>query len=117
MDLFPTVVGLVGSRPRPERPFDGRDIMPWLEGAESSPNETFFYVYPDVVRAVRDRRWKLHVRRPSPDVPLRAELYDLENDPYERFDVAAEHPEVVERLRERMEAFSAESGARLPSDE
>jgi len=69
-----------------------------------------------VVGGVRDRRWKLLVRRPAPDAGLRAELYDLESDPYERFDVAADHPEVVGRLRAEMESFAAESGARLETD-
>lgn len=116
MDLFPTVVSLAGRSAALERPFDGRDIMPWLEGREGSPNELFFYVYPDVVRGVRDRRWKLLVRRPASDAPVRTELYDLESDPYERFDVALDHPAVVERLRREMTRFAAESGASLESE-
>jgi arylsulfatase A-like enzyme len=116
MDLFPTIAGLTGSAAAPDRPFDGRDIMPWLEGAEASPNELFFYVNPDVVRGVRDARWKLLVRRASPEEDLRAELYDLRSDPYERFDVAGEHPDVVERLRGEMTRFAEESGARLEAD-
>ncbi len=113
MDLFPTIASLAGSAAAPDRPFDGRDIMPWLEGLEASPNELFFYVNPGVVRGVRDRRWKLLLRRPAPDTGLRAELYDLESDPYERFDVAGDHPDVVERLRGEMTRFAKESGARL----
>jgi len=116
LDLFPTIAGLAGSTAAPDRPFDGRDIMPWLEGVEPSPNELFFYVYPGVVRGVRDPRWKLVVRRESPEGDLRAELYDLQSDPYERFDVAEDHPDVVKRLRAEMTRFAAESGARLESD-
>jgi arylsulfatase A-like enzyme len=90
--------------------------MPWLQGLEASPNELFFYVHPDVVRGVRDRRWKLLVRRPAPDAPLRGELYALESDPYERFDVAAENEDVVGRLLGEMTRFAEESGARLEAD-
>ncbi|MGB5527651.1 MAG: sulfatase [Gemmatimonadota bacterium] len=117
MDLFPTIANLAGSAAAPDRPFDGRDIMRWLEGVEPSPNELFFYVNPGVVRGVRDTRWKLLVRRPAPDSVLRAELYDLESDPYERFDVAAEHADVVERLRGEMTRFAEESGARLETND
>jgi len=117
LDLFPTIAGLVGSGAAPDRPFDGRDIMPWLEGLTPSPNELFFYVYPGVVRGVRDQRWKLLVRRESTEAGLRSELYDLESDPYERFNVAMDHADIVERLRAEMEAFAAESGARLESDD
>lgn len=114
LDLFPTIAGLTGASRNPKRPFDGHDIMPWLEGVEESPGELFFYVQPDVVQAVRDRRWKLVLRRPEPGAPLTAELYDLESDSYERFDVARDNPEVVTRLRREMERFAEESGARLP---
>ena len=115
MDVFPTIAALVGLEAAPGRPFDGNDLLPWLEGGPTSPNELFFYVYPDVVRGVRDSRWKLLVRRASPEAELTEELYDMASDPYERFDLAAEHPDVVERLRAEMARFAAESGARLPS--
>jgi hypothetical protein len=38
------------------------------------------------------------------DPPL---LYNLEEDPSERFDVAARHPEAIERIKERVEAHRA----------
>ena len=34
-------------------------------------------------------------------------------DPYERFDVAGEHPEVVARLRAQLIRFAGETGASL----
>jgi hypothetical protein len=40
-------------------------------------------------------------------------LFDLRSDPYERFDVAEEHPEVVARLRAALVRFAEETGARL----
>ena len=56
---------------------------------------------------VRDARWKLLVRKPSPDSPLRAELYDLESDPirsllalYVRYhDQEESDPELAQRAR------------------
>jgi hypothetical protein len=39
-------------------------------------------------------------------------LYDLENDPGETTDVAAEHPDVVERLLESIETARSEIGDR-----
>ena len=35
------------------------------------------------------------------------ELYDLERDPGERFDVAKDHADVLARLRARLTAFEA----------
>ncbi len=38
---------------------------------------------------------------------LEVELYNLELDPSERFNVAADHPQLVEDLLKRMEEFAA----------
>jgi hypothetical protein len=35
------------------------------------------------------------------------ELFNIDTDPAERFDVAADHPDIVARLRARMEAFAS----------
>ena len=37
---------------------------------------------------------------------LEAQLYDLEADPSERFNLATEHPELARRMRARMQAFA-----------
>ena len=46
--------------------------------------------------AVRSQRWRFIDNRI---------LYDIANDPYETKDVAAEHPEVVHRLRKAYDAW------------
>ena len=46
------------------------------------------------------------------DPPL---LYDLEADPSEKFDVAARHPEVIERIREAVEAHRKHGRGRSPT--
>ena len=56
---------------------------------------------------MRDRRWKLHLTFPAKSEPVAA-LYDLLADPSERWDVAAEHPDIVSRLRERLRQSAAE---------
>jgi hypothetical protein len=66
---------------------------------------------------VRDARWKLRLRKNQPDNRVIAELYDLSLDPSERYDVAAAHPDTVERLYAQMRQFASEAGAaigRLP---
>jgi arylsulfatase A-like enzyme len=80
----------------------------------------------DQVRGVRKGPWKLHL------VQGVGELYNLEEDPSERFNVAALHPERVEELRreivrhvaavkkgepqtERASATRAENGALQPN--
>jgi hypothetical protein len=54
------------------------------------------------VDAVRSDRWKLFVKRKGKPV---AELYDLARDLGETTNVAEERPEVVARLRRKVEHF------------
>ena len=81
------------------------------------------------LEAVRVGEWKLRmstwardfVRGHAPeggstseDEPVVPELFNLERDPAEKWNVADENPELVESLRERMrEVASGVEGARL----
>lgn len=105
LDLLPTLVRLAGGTPPTDRVLDGMDISPVLLGKGTSPRETMFYYRGTRLYAVRHGAYKAHfITQPAykpgkpeeHDPPL---LYDLEKDPSERFDVAAEHPEVVEKIR------------------
>jgi hypothetical protein len=58
-------------------------------------------------RMVTDGRFKL-VRSPTLEGE-RYTLYDLKSDPGERHDLAAERPDVLERLRGPLEAWTAEA--------
>ncbi len=108
LDILPTIAGIVGAPLPSGRAIDGQDIRGFLEGKGPSPDEWFFYYNSGGrLEGVRDRRWKLHLTFPDKGEPV-TELFDLLVDPSERWDVAAEHPEVVARLRERMRQFAAE---------
>ena len=108
LDILPTIAGIVGAPLPAGRAIDGQDIRAFLEGRAPSPDEWFFY-YDSGGRleGVRDRRWKLHLTFPEKAEPVAA-LFDLSVDPSERWDVAAEHPEIVARLNERMRQFADE---------
>lgn len=119
MDLFPTFVRLAGGQVPNDRPIDGRDIGALLTGrADTLPVTALYYYRGAALEGVREGRWKLRLSRDQrADLrtgdPLSAELFDLEVDPGERFNVAAAHVEVVERLRARMERFAREAGGQL----
>ena len=59
----------------------------------------------------RDGDWKLILRKKGP-----ASLYDLAADPFEKHDLAAERPAVVERLSEIARADAENDEPRLPPD-
>ena len=91
---------------RPEgRVLDGRDLAPVLFRQQTLPAQPFCYYRGETLMAVRLREWKIHFQtqagygEPAPkthDPPL---LFNLGIDPGERFDVAAQHPEVVAELK------------------
>lgn len=123
MDLFPTFAKLAGAELPEDRTIDGKDVWPILAGepGAKSPHEAFYYYCFTHLQAVRSGRFKLVLPRPARppwcswsarmvDAVPEAQLYDLEADVSEEHDVAAEHPEVVERLMGLVEKARAELG-------
>ena len=119
LDLLPTMAALAGADIPGDRVIDGRSIADLLLGrTEALPREPFFYYFGVQLQAIRLGRWKLFLRRSEPhemsaslwylqnpelyerhhrmrDDP---ELYDLAVDRAESRNLAAERPEIVERL-------------------
>lgn len=113
MDLYATLVRAAGGELPRDRPMDGNDLLPWLTGrAAASPTTEFLYLSGPRVQAVRSGRWKLRQPPAAPGAaPAAAELFDLEVDPGERFDVAAEFPEVAQRLTARLRSAAEQLDA------
>jgi arylsulfatase A-like enzyme len=115
VDLYPTLIGLAGGSSPSDRPMDGVDMWPMLSGAGPSRRDTFHYWSHNwdsepQLAAIREGRWKLHFADKL-EWPQRTfeptELYDLNADPSERFDLSKQHPEVVRRLAEKAKRFHA----------
>lgn len=110
MDLYTTLVRAAGGEPPRDRPVDGQDILPLLAGRAPSPTKVFYYFRGEELEAVREGSWKLRLSNHAregvpPGRPPEPELFDLEVDPGERFNRAAELPDIVARLRARMRSF------------
>jgi arylsulfatase len=120
MDVFPTVAGVCGGR-LPAKPLDGLDIWPLLDGRRQTiERDPLLYFNGWNFQCARWGKWKLHVARynttayvPAPPggvhnfVLPHPELYDLEKDPDESYDVAPQHPEVVATMRAKIETMLA----------
>ena len=100
IDLVPTLTDLCGLKNVPaHRPWDGVSLAPLLRGhAETLPQRTLFVHSQRIEQpqkwrkcAVMTERWRLV----NGD-----ELYDIQTDPGQGSDVAADHPEVVAALRD-----------------
>ncbi len=105
MDLFTTCIRLAGGAVPDDRPIDGVDLSPVLRGEGPSPRNNMFFYRGTRLFAVRHGRFKAHfMTQPAyggdpaeeHDPPL---LFDLGEDPSEKFNVAGQHPEVLAELR------------------
>lgn len=113
IDLFPTFCELAGAKIPPGiQKLDGRSLVPLLENPKAEWPDRMLFVHvgrwkkganPDDFKyqrcAVRTQRWRFVNNQ---------ELYDIANDPFEKTDVSAEHPEVIARLRAAYDRWWAE---------
>ena len=126
IDLLPTFVSLAGGSLPASPVVDGRDLSGLLQGeSESSPRKAHYYFHRTELQAVREGRWKLtiapQVEHPGPSrTPVAASpeaprLYDLDADLGERENLAAAHPQVVERLLGLAESMRSELAGPAPA--
>lgn len=113
LDWFPTLVKLAGGKVPADRIIDGEDISPVLLGTGKRPTQDFAYIEYGKVLAYRSGDWKMIVPEEErkgnfwvADVPAHdTVLYNLKADIGEQTDVKDQHPEVLERLTKKMDAF------------
>jgi len=105
LDLYSTCLLLGGADLPQDRVVDGVDLRPALFGTGPSPRKSMIYYRGEQVFAARKGPWKAHFitqgaygppARKEHEVP---ELYHLLHDPSEKYNIAAEHPEVIEEIR------------------
>lgn len=109
IDVLPTLADLCGISVSEAFDVDGISLKPLLEGKplnrthhvvqyHGGPHGKAMPAGPLAFSTVLTERWRL--------VNSNGQfLFDIENDPAQRNDVSAEHPEVVERLRGLYEPF------------
>jgi len=112
LDLLPTICSMAGVDAPADRTIDGHDLSPVLLEGKKSPRDTMIYYYGQQIWAIRKGDYKAHFTTKSPaygrggkpvkhDPPL---LYNLEVDPSEEFNLARQHPEVIESLKAAVES-------------
>jgi arylsulfatase A-like enzyme len=99
-DYLPTVLSLLGLELCDERPMDGVDLSPLLNGEAASRNQAIGF-HSGGRQAWIDGAYKLV--KNGKDKPFG--LYDLNNDPAESADLAAEHPRRAERMRDALDVW------------
>lgn len=106
MDVFATSVWMGGGEIPTDRAIDGKNVANFLNYKDVDPKEEtpfYFYGIDHQLMAVRKGAWKLHVKTYSQTgvdyfngkLPL---LFNLYEDPSEKFDLAGKNPEIVRAL-------------------
>ncbi len=104
IDIYPTLLGLVGIEPPSW--VQGLNLTDLMLGKPNALRNQYLVSEHrgKTTRAIRDMRWKLYVHD-QPATDKDNELYDLLIDPAEQHNVIAQHPEIVKRLSQALEAM------------
>jgi arylsulfatase A len=117
-DLYTTFAKVGGASLPTDRIIDGKDLTPLMRGDKSakSPHEKLYCYENFNLVALRSGKWKLVLPGPGKlkgKAPAERELFDLDADLGETKNLAAVHPEVVERLMVHVEAAREDLGDAL----
>ena len=126
IDVLPTIAALTGTSLPEEKKIDGLDVSDlWLGKSDKSPrNEFVHYTSHGDLEGLRQGDWKLLVKYPrrprnrgqDPKSDPQIMLFNLSKDLGEQNNVAEANPNIVSRLRDRMQELDAEitENARSP---
>ncbi len=109
IDLFNTCLALGGASIPTDRPQDGVDMSPILFQTGPSKRDLHFYYYGDQLYAVRKGKYKAHFTTHDGYSKEPAEkhdpalLFNVQEDPSERFNIAADHADIVADLKTEFE--------------
>lgn len=117
MDFYPTILELAGLPLNPKQHADGVSLVPVLKG-ESIAERDLFWHYPhygnqggEPSSVIRSGQWKLIYYHEDG----RYELYNLMSDEGEQKNVVEIQPEKAATMRQKLNAWLAESRAKLPA--
>jgi arylsulfatase A-like enzyme len=108
-DWMPTLRGIADHRLDGDFRWDGQDILPILTGSDpQAGSRTIYAKGTQRDQSLIQDDWKLIVR------PNKFELFHLTDAPGETADLAAEKPNIVQRLKTLLDAETANDGDATP---
>lgn len=110
VDLYPTFAALAGASTTKSKPLDGVNVWETIAEGKPSPRSEVIYNIEPFRGAVRQGDWKLIWRTL---IPTSVDLYNLKDDPYEKNNVAAAHPDKVAAMQARINELGKESAKPL----
>jgi arylsulfatase A-like enzyme len=110
VDLYPTLASLAGASTAKCKPLDGVNVWDTIAEGKPSPRTEVIYNVEPFRGAVRQGDWKLIWRSL---IPTSTDLYNLAEDPHEKNNLAAAHPDKVAAMQERLNGLGKESAKPL----
>ena len=106
LDIFGTIADLSKVAISKEKPLDGVNIVPYINGGISGNPHQYIYIrkFDNQLYSVRDGDLKLIVKTKL----NRKELYNLKEDKSESINIASKYPEEVNRLQEVLNRWESE---------
>jgi arylsulfatase A-like enzyme len=117
IDIYPTVLDLIGIAPNPKQIIDGVSYAPVLQGTGALSRQAYFTWFAGSQVCVRQGDWKLiRLIQPSKDgkVTSSHELYNLKEDLGETTNLAQGQTEKVQELDTLIDRFVEDTGALYP---
>ncbi len=125
VDIYPTLLGLTKSKPAKDYILDGEDLSPILfEKTIKTKRDALVWEYTNYARYNKKRHsfaseWVNVIQMDGFKMTEVVEtgefyMYNLNKDPYETKEVAAEYPDVIAKLKARLEQWKEETGYQPP---
>jgi len=99
IDLLPTLASLAGVPVKAGKPLDGKDLSPLLLGRKGDWPDRRLFSHWNKRTSVRTQQYRLDAE---------GRLFDMQADPGQRTDIAAERPQVAAELKKAVSDWAAE---------
>jgi|TARA_B100000780_G_scaffold239466_1_gene181191 arylsulfatase A-like enzyme len=100
LDIVPTILDAVDS-PSLENNYDGVSLIPFLDNYKDKPHKELFWK-TGYVKSIISDNFKLHINEKENFKTL----INLENDPFEKFNLISKYPEKVKKLTKSWEQWN-----------
>jgi len=125
VDLYPTLLGLTGSKKPENYILDGEDITPILLGKkEKTDRDALIWQYTNYARYNTKKKkfaseWVNVIQKDGFKLTEVVEdgsyyMFNLNEDPYETTEIIKKFPKKAEELKKRLEQWKKETGSEKP---
>ena len=112
IDILPTLADIAGVDTIPSCQVEGRSLVPLLKDPKAQWKDRYFFTQKARWKTgsePNDHQWKSFAVRNQRYRMVDANLYDMEKDPGQQNNIAAQHPEVIQKMRAAYDKFWKEA--------